>query len=36
VALTFFIFLALFTTLLIAEVKIMARQIALGPEGDAS
>ncbi|HEY7746540.1 MAG TPA: cytochrome ubiquinol oxidase subunit I [Desulfuromonadales bacterium] len=36
VALTFFIFLALFTTLLIAEVKIMARQIALGPEGDAT
>ncbi len=34
VALTFFIFLALFTVLLIAEVKIMARQIALGPEGD--
>ncbi len=30
---TFFIFLALFTALLIAEVKIMLKQISIGPEG---
>ena len=36
VATTFFIFLALFTALLIAEVKIMTKQISLGPEGDKS
>jgi cytochrome d ubiquinol oxidase subunit I len=34
VAVTFFIFLALFTVLLIAELKIMCKQIAIGPEGD--
>jgi cytochrome d ubiquinol oxidase subunit I len=34
VAVTFFIFLALFTALLIAELKIMCKQITLGPEGD--
>jgi cytochrome d ubiquinol oxidase subunit I len=33
VAVTFFIFLALFTVMLIAEVKIMVKQISLGPEG---
>jgi cytochrome d ubiquinol oxidase subunit I len=33
VATTFFIFLALFTALLIAEVKIMTKQISIGPEG---
>ena len=35
VAVTFFIFLALFTVMLIAEVKIMTKQISLGPEGSA-
>ena len=29
---TFFVFLILFTTLLIAEVRIMLKQISLGPE----
>jgi len=32
VQLTFFLFLVLFTVLLIAEIKIMLKQIALGPE----
>ena len=31
---TFFLFLALFTVLLIAEIKIMARQIGIGPGGE--
>ena len=31
---TFFMFLVLFTALLIAEVKIMLRQISIGPEGE--
>lgn len=31
---TFFLFLVLFTALLIAEVKIMVRQISIGPEGE--
>ena len=31
---TFFMFLTLFTVLLIAEVKIMLKQITIGPEGD--
>ncbi len=31
---TFFLFLLLFTALLIAEVKIMLHQIAIGPEGE--
>jgi cytochrome d ubiquinol oxidase subunit I len=31
---TFFLFLGLFAVLLIAELKIMARQITIGPEGD--
>ncbi len=30
---TFFLFLAVFTLLLIAEIKIMAKQINIGPEG---
>jgi cytochrome d ubiquinol oxidase subunit I len=30
---TFFIFLILFTLLLVAEVKIMLKQINIGPEG---
>ena len=34
VAVTFFIFLSLFTVLLIAELKIMCKQITIGPEGD--
>lgn len=34
VAITFFIFLALFSVLLIAEVRIMTKQISLGPKGD--
>jgi cytochrome d ubiquinol oxidase subunit I len=34
VMLTFFLFLALFTALLIAELKIMVKQISLGPEGE--
>lgn len=34
VATTFFIFLALFTALLIAELSIMFRQIKIGPEND--
>lgn len=33
VQLTFFIFLIAFTVLLIAEIKIMLRQISIGPEG---
>lgn len=36
VAVTFFLFLFLFTALLIAEVKIMAKQIAIGPKGEES
>jgi len=36
VAVTFFLFLALFTALLIAELKIMAKQISLGPAGGKS
>ena len=31
---TFFLFLALFTILLIAEIKIMLHQITIGPEGE--
>ncbi len=31
---TFFLFLVLFTVLLIAEIRIMTRQIAIGPEED--
>ncbi|MDX2480133.1 MAG: cytochrome ubiquinol oxidase subunit I, partial [Desulfuromusa sp.] len=34
VMVTFFMFLALFTALLIAELKIMTKQISIGPEGD--
>ena len=34
VAVTFFLFLFLFTALLIAELKIMTKQISIGPEGD--
>ncbi len=34
VAISFFLFLAIFTALLIAAVKIMAKQISLGPEGE--
>jgi len=33
VQMTFFMFLAIFTLLLIAEIKIMLKQIKLGPEG---
>lgn len=33
VAVTFFLFLGLFTALLIAELKIMTKQISLGPQG---
>ncbi len=33
VQLTFFMFLGLFTLLLIAEIKIMLKQISIGPEG---
>jgi cytochrome d ubiquinol oxidase subunit I len=36
VAVTFFMFLFLFSALLIAEVKIMTRQISIGPEGGKS
>ncbi len=36
VAVTFFLFLFLFTALLVAEVKIMTKQISLGPEGGDS
>jgi len=36
VAVTFFIFLALFTVLLVAELKIMCKQIEIGPEGGKS
>jgi len=36
VATTFFLFLFLFTALLIAEIKIMTKQISLGPEGGDS
>jgi cytochrome d ubiquinol oxidase subunit I len=34
VMVTFFLFLALFTALLIAELKIMTKQISIGPEGE--
>ena len=34
VEVTFFMFLILFTALLVAELKIMAKQISIGPEGD--
>ena len=34
VSATFFIFLALFTALLIAELSIMFRQIKIGPENE--
>ncbi len=34
VMVTFFMFLALFTALLIAELKIMTKQISIGPEGE--
>lgn len=34
VEVTFFMFLILFTALLVAEIKIMAKQISIGPEGD--
>jgi cytochrome d ubiquinol oxidase subunit I len=34
VAATFFMFLVLFTILLIAEIKIMLKQISIGPEGN--
>ena len=34
VAVTFFLFLILFTALLIAELKIMTKQISIGPEGE--
>ena len=34
VMVTFFLFLVLFTALLIAELKIMTKQISLGPEGE--
>jgi cytochrome d ubiquinol oxidase subunit I len=30
---TFFMFLAVFTLLLAAEIKIMLKQISIGPEG---
>jgi len=30
---TFFMFLGVFTLLLIAEIKIMLKQISIGPEG---
>jgi cytochrome d ubiquinol oxidase subunit I len=33
VAVTFFMFLVLFTALLIAEIKIMTKQISIGPKG---
>lgn len=36
VAVTFFMFLFLFTVLLIAEIKIMTKQISIGPEGGKS
>ncbi|WP_404827049.1 cytochrome ubiquinol oxidase subunit I [Desulfuromonas versatilis] len=36
VAVTFFLFLLLFSALLIAEIKIMTRQISFGPEGGKS
>lgn len=36
VAVTFFMFLFLFTALLIAEIKIMTKQISLGPKGGES
>jgi cytochrome d ubiquinol oxidase subunit I len=32
IQITFFLFLALFTILLIAEIKIMLKQIQIGPE----
>jgi cytochrome d ubiquinol oxidase subunit I len=34
VQVTFFMFLALFTVLLIAEIRIMLKQISIGPEED--
>ncbi|WP_020674623.1 cytochrome ubiquinol oxidase subunit I [Geopsychrobacter electrodiphilus] len=34
VMVTFFLFLTLFTALLIAELKIMVKQISIGPEGE--
>ena len=34
VMVTFFLFLFLFTALLVAELKIMTKQISIGPEGD--
>lgn len=36
VAVTFFMFLFLFTALLIAEIRIMTKQISIGPKGDES
>ncbi len=36
VMVTFFMFLCLFTVLLIAEIKIMTKQISIGPEGGKS
>ena len=33
VKVTFFMFLTVFTVLLIAEIKIMLKQIKIGPEG---
>ncbi len=36
VMVTFFLFLILFTVLLIAELRIMTKQISIGPEGDKS
>ena len=35
VALTFFLFLALFTTMLVVELSIMFKQIKKGPEPEA-
>jgi cytochrome d ubiquinol oxidase subunit I len=34
VAISFFLFLAIFTVLLIAAVKILTKQISIGPEGE--
>lgn len=34
VSVTFFLFLALFTALLVAELSIMFRQIKIGPKND--
>ncbi|PLY04668.1 MAG: cytochrome ubiquinol oxidase subunit I [Desulfuromonas sp.] len=36
VAFTFFMFLVLFTVLLVAEIRIMTKQISIGPEGENS